>query len=154
MALALHNLDSNSKLPIVVEKYPNLIARNQSLPLQVMLPKNKPTSIAFIFIALSSSHAAEEISFNQDIKPILSDRCFKCHGPDAKNQKSEFRLDTRDHATADLGDGFFGIVPGNIEESDLHWRIWEDVEEDMMPPLDSNLSLSDDEELDRSGINF
>lgn len=110
-----------------------------------MLPKNKPTSIALIFIALSSSHAAEEISFNQDIKPILSDRCFKCHGPDAKNQESEFRLDTREQATADLGDQFFGIVPGNIEESDLHWRIWEDVEEDMMPPLDSNLSLSDDE---------
>ena len=110
-----------------------------------MLPKNKPTSIAFIFIALSSSHAAEEISFNQDIRPILSDRCFKCHGPDAKNQESEFRLDTHEQATADLGDQFFGIVPGNIEESDLHWRIWEDVEEDMMPPLDSNLSLSDDE---------
>ncbi|MBT7865076.1 MAG: DUF1549 domain-containing protein, partial [Opitutales bacterium] len=110
-----------------------------------MLPKNKPTSIAFIFIALSSFHAAEEISFNQDIKPILSDRCFKCHGPDAKNQESEFRLDTHEQATADLGDQFFGIVPGNIEESDLHWRIWEDVEEDMMPPLDSNLSLSDDE---------
>ena len=95
--------------------------------------------------------ATAEISFNKDIRPILSDRCFKCHGPDAKNQKSEFRLDTREHATADLGDGFFGIVPGNVEESDLHWRIWEDFEEDRMPPPDSNLSLTDDEKklLDR-----
>ncbi len=95
--------------------------------------------------------ATAEISFNKDIRPILSDRCFKCHGPDADNQKSEFRLDTRERATADLGDGFFGIVPGNVEESDLHWRIWDDFEEDMMPPPDSNLSLTDDEKklLDR-----
>ena len=110
-----------------------------------MLSKHTQLSIACISLALSSSLAVDEISFNQDIKPILSDRCFKCHGPDAKNQDSEFRLDTRDQATADLGDEFFGIVPGNIEESDLHWRIWDDVEEDVMPPLDSNLSLSDDE---------
>jgi|TARA_B110000037_G_scaffold222997_1_gene301188 hypothetical protein len=104
-----------------------------------------PISIAYVSIALSSSLAADEVSFNQDIKPILSDRCFKCHGPDAKNQASEFRLNTREQATADLGDEFFGIVPGNIEESDLHWRIWDELEEDVMPPSDSNLSLNDDE---------
>lgn len=100
---------------------------------------------------MSSGQASSEISYNQDIRPILSDRCFKCHGPDAENQKSDFRLDTREHATADLGDGFFGIVPGNLEESDLHWRIWEDFEEDVMPPPESNLSLTDDEKklLDR-----
>ena len=106
------------------------------------------------FLNLTASMlVAEEssLSFNEDIRPILSDRCFKCHGPDAENQKSEFRLDTREHAIADLGDGFFGIVPGNLEESDLHWRIWDDVEEDRMPPPDSNLSLTDEEKklLDR-----
>ncbi len=102
-------------------------------------------SILCLITGISNSQATEEVSFNQDIKPILSDRCFKCHGPDNKNQKSEFRLDTREQATADLGDGFFGIVPGNIEESDLHWRIWDDFEEDVMPPTDSNVSLTDDE---------
>ena len=95
--------------------------------------------------ALGYGQASAEVSFNRDIRPILSDRCFKCHGPDAENQKSEFRLDTREHATADLGDEFFGIVPGNVEESDLHWRIWDDFEEEMMPPPDSNLSLTDDD---------
>ena len=110
-----------------------------------MLSKHIQLSIACISIALTSSLATDEISFNQDIRPILSNRCFKCHGPDAKNQDSEFRLDTRAHATADLGDEFFGIVPGNIEESDLHWRIWDELEEDVMPPADSNLSLNDDE---------
>ena len=96
---------------------------------------------------MTSSLIAEEtpLSFNEDIRPILSDRCFRCHGPGAENQRSEFRLDTREHATADLGDGFFGIVPGNLEESDLHWRIWDEEEEDRMPPPDSNLALSDEE---------
>ena len=99
----------------------------------------------------SGAFGKDEISFNRDIRPILSDRCFKCHGPDAENQKSDFRLDTREHATAELGDGFYGIVPGNLDESDVHWRIWEDFEEDVMPPPDSNLTLSDEEKklLDR-----
>jgi hypothetical protein len=109
------------------------------------------TPLVAFAIASAACAWADEISFNDDIRPILSDRCFKCHGPDAENQKSEFRLDTREHAIADLGDGFFGIVPGNLEESDLHWRIWDDVEEDMMPPPDSNLTLTDEEKklLDR-----
>ncbi len=92
----------------------------------------------------------EPIDFNRDVRPIISDKCFHCHGPDADNQKSEFRLDTRENAIADLG-GLFGIVPGNLEESDLHWRIWEDFEEDVMPPVNSKLTLTDAEKkiLDR-----
>lgn len=94
--------------------------------------------------------AEDTIDFNRDVRPIISDKCFHCHGPDADNQKSEFRLDTRESAIADLG-GLFGIVPGNLEESDLHWRIWDDFEEDRMPPVDSKLSLTDQEKktLDR-----
>lgn len=108
--------------------------------------KLRTTPFLILWITLLAiGPVAGEISFNQDIRPILSDRCFKCHGPDAKNQESEFRLDTREKATADLGDDFFGIVPGKIEESDLHWRIWEDLDEERMPPPDSNLSLNDDE---------
>lgn len=108
-------------------------------------------SLVAFAIACAANARADEISFNNDIRPILSDRCFKCHGPDAENQESAFRLDRREHAIADLGDGFFGIVPGDLEESDLHWRIWDDVEEDRMPPPNSNLSLTDEEKtlLDR-----
>ncbi len=116
-----------------------------------MKPERLTLIASSLVAALSAIGAEEAISFNEDIRPILSDRCFKCHGPDSENQKSDLRLDTREHATADLGDGFFGIVPGNLEESDVHWRIWDDVEEDRMPPADSNLSLSDEEKklLDR-----
>ena len=89
----------------------------------------------------------EQIDFNRDVRPIISDKCYQCHGPDADNQKSDFRLDTREKAFADLGDEFFGIVPGDLEASDLHWRIWEDYEEDLMPPVSSKLSLTDKEKM-------
>ena len=93
--------------------------------------------------AWAAEIASKEISFNHDVKPILSDRCFHCHGPDAQNQDSEFRLDTEEHAIADLG-GYAGIVPGNVEQSEMHQRIWSE-DDDVMPPADSNRSLSDDE---------
>ena len=91
------------------------------------------------------------LDFNRDVRPILSGKCFHCHGPDAENQKSEFRLDTHENATADLG-GYAGIAPGDLDASESHHRIWEDeIIEDRMPPPESNLSLSDDEKriLDR-----
>lgn len=56
------------------------------------------------------------------MRPILSDRCFFCHGPNANNQKSEFRIDTLEQATADLG-GYAGIVPGDLEKSEVHLLI-------------------------------
>lgn len=88
--------------------------------------------------------AAESISFNRDIRPILSDRCFACHGPDAENQSSDFRLDTREHAVADLG-GYFGIVPGKPEQSELHKRIHTDDPDEVMPPPDAVRGLSQGE---------
>lgn len=106
--------------------------------------------LLLLFASPLSNAAESEIDFNRDVRPILSDKCYQCHGPDADNQESEFRLDSRESAIADLGD-YFGVVPGKLEESDLHWRIWETVEEDLMPPVDSKLSLSDEEKktLDR-----
>jgi hypothetical protein len=101
----------------------------------------------FFLIALTlpfSSAFAEPLQFNRDIRPILSDKCFKCHGPDAKNQKSEFRVDTFDHATASL-DGTFGIVPGEVKESETHWRIHSTDPDDQMPPPDSKITLTPEE---------
>ena len=88
------------------------------------------------------------VSYSRDIRPILSDRCFHCHGPDAANQESEFRLDTEEHAKQDLG-GYAGLVPGDLANSLIHERIWS--EDDPMPPEDSVRKLSDSEKklLDR-----
>ncbi|MEM7602467.1 MAG: DUF1549 domain-containing protein [Verrucomicrobiota bacterium] len=85
---------------------------------------------------------AADIDFNRDIRPILSDTCFHCHGPDAQNQKSDFRLDSLEHATADLG-GYVGLVPGDPEASEIIYRVETDDPIEMMPPPDSNRSLTD-----------
>ena len=100
-------------------------------------------TLAIIFTAIAvPALASAEIDFNRDIRPILSDRCFKCHGPDAGNQKSEFRLDSRANAMKDLG-GYFGIVAGDLEESELHHRIRSTDNEEVMPPPGSKLTLSE-----------
>ncbi len=95
------------------------------------------------FLALLAQLRAE-IDFNQDVRPILSDKCFRCHGPDAKNQKSDFRLDSFEAATADLG-GYAGVVPGKTDQSELHARIHTDDPDEVMPPPKTKLPLTSKE---------
>ncbi len=96
-----------------------------------------------IFSVLTSSWA-QEVSFQHDVRPILSDKCFKCHGFDAKNQESDFRVHTFEEATRDLG-GYSGIVPGNSEASEFITRIFSDDPTEIMPTEKSKLSLSEEE---------
>ena len=84
------------------------------------------------------------VNFNRDIRPILSDTCFTCHGPDQKARDSELRLDTKAGALADLG-GYSAVVPGKIESSRLILRITHSDPEERMPPADSARTLSDDQ---------
>lgn len=83
--------------------------------------------------------------FNFHIKPILSDRCFKCHGPDEKVREANLRLDTREGAFAvlDSSSMSYAIVPGDAKKSLLVQRIHSDDPELMMPPPKSNLNLTD-----------
>jgi hypothetical protein len=85
----------------------------------------------------------EKISFNRDVRPILADKCFACHGPDGGARKAGLRLDRRENAIGDLG-GYAAIVPGDLEESELAYRIRAD-EDDRMPPSDYRKSLSEKE---------
>lgn len=85
--------------------------------------------------------AAGEISFNRDIRPILSDHCFQCHGPDAAHRKADLRLDTEAGAKADLG-GHRAIVPGDAAASELVRRIKAADAEERMPPADFKRPLS------------
>lgn len=73
--------------------------------------------------------AAEKMQFNRDIRPILSDKCFHCHGPDSKNQKADLRLDVREAA---IKDGH--ITPGKPELSMIIERILSTDEDEVMPP--------------------
>jgi hypothetical protein len=99
------------------------------------------------FPAEVDAQLPEQIDFNQHVKPILSDRCFACHGPDAANQSSGLRLDRAEFALAALEDpaNAFAIVPGNPHESELYHRITSDDPEVMMPPPESNLTLTEQE---------
>ena len=88
-----------------------------------------------------------QVDFNIHIRPILSDRCFKCHGPDAKQRKADLRLDIADSAYAALKEspGMFAIVPGKPEASAVYHRIFSEDTAELMPPPSSNLVLSGDE---------
>ncbi|MEK6476895.1 DUF1553 domain-containing protein [Catalinimonas sp. 4WD22] len=90
---------------------------------------------------------AKKVSFNYDIKPILSDRCFACHGPDANKREAELRLDTPEGAFAALAEnpGHFAIVAGEADESELYRRISSSDPEVMMPPPESNLKITAEE---------
>ncbi|WP_425398170.1 PSD1 and planctomycete cytochrome C domain-containing protein [Aeoliella sp.] len=83
--------------------------------------------------------AAEEppLRFGRDVLPILSDRCFHCHGPDEANREAGLRLDMREAATEDLG-GYAAIVPGDPDASEIIQRIEADDESLVMPPADSH----------------
>jgi hypothetical protein len=87
---------------------------------------------------------AQEIDFNRDIRPILSDKCVFCHGPDKDNRQADLRLDTQDGALADLG-GYAAITPGDPDASALVERILSTDEFEQMPPPDSKRSLSKEE---------
>jgi hypothetical protein len=86
-----------------------------------------------------------KVDFSREILPIISDNCFKCHGPDANTRETDMRLDTREGVFGDLGGGYFPIVPGKPDESEIIWHISTDDEDDLMPPIESELSLSSEE---------
>ena len=84
-----------------------------------------------------SSERASEIRYGRDIRPILSDRCFLCHGPDRETRRADLRLDGFDSATR-LVDDFAAIIPGNAQASPLMARITSTDPDDMMPPPGSD----------------
>ena len=89
-----------------------------------------------LFLAFPAM-AEEKISYNRDIRPILSDKCFHCHGPDQKTRKGKFRLDVREDAVVKGA-----IVPGKPKESELINRIFTANADDLMPPADEHKTLT------------
>jgi len=111
-----------------------------------------PRILVWAFVAIpgclgllcsQASAATEPLQFNRDIRPILSDRCFKCHGPDKASRKAALRLDVSEGAYAERGKNHeHAVVPGKPEESLLCRKIFAADPSDAMPPPDSNLSLN------------
>jgi len=98
-------------------------------------------SAASVFGSAPEAPVPDQVRFNRDVRPILSENCFTCHGPDKAARKAKLRLDTFEGATADL-EGSFAIVPGNLEKSELYKRITTKDPEEVMPPPKSEHKLS------------
>jgi hypothetical protein len=92
--------------------------------------------------AVANEPAPARPGFNRDIRPILSDACFHCHGPDQNTREAGLRLDVRDDATSATESGAVAIVPGHPEKSEVVRRILSTDEDDRMPPDRSHKSLT------------
>ncbi len=89
--------------------------------------------------------AAEDnatVSFNRDIRPIFSDTCYRCHGPDKNARKAGLRLDIPEEATKQTRSGVIPIVPGKPEESEIIRRIFANDEYEVMPPKEVHKNLT------------
>ena len=101
--------------------------------------QNFGPAVALLIWALAGStdavRANEPLDFQQDIRPILSEHCFQCHGPDEGARQGELRLDLRDAAMSERSSGESALVPGNAEASQLLRRVATNDPEQVMPPL-------------------
>lgn len=89
---------------------------------------------------LQSPETQQEVRFNRDVRPLLADRCFPCHGPDAHDRQGKLRLDRADgpQGSTTPSNGTQAISPGSLEHSELWYRLTTPDEHEVMPPLDSN----------------
>ncbi|HTD68260.1 MAG TPA: DUF1549 domain-containing protein, partial [Candidatus Limnocylindria bacterium] len=85
---------------------------------------------------------AAKIEFNRDVRALLSDNCFACHGPDDKARKGKLRFDVKDEAFKAAKSGDFAIVPGDLKNSKLVERITSKDEDEIMPPLKTGKKLT------------
>src|SRR5438874_7298616 len=95
------------------------------------------TFAAMLFLAAAAQAAPGKLEYNRDVRPILAENCFACHGPDSAARKADLRLDLRDEAvTAEA------FVPGQPDKSALVERIFSTVKSEVMPPHKTNKTLS------------
>ena len=97
-------------------------------------PASAFVASAMASLALTAAAAEGRLDFNRDVRPILSDRCFACHGPDGEDRQAGLRLDLRDAAIAALDSGGTAIVPGDPAKSEILARITSNDPDVVMPP--------------------
>ena len=107
--------------------------------------------VAIVSLALGFNISAfgatpkDTIDFAAQVRPIISAKCFHCHGPDDSSRKAKLRLDIRDEAIKARSDGTFAIKPGSLEQSELARRISSKDPDDVMPPPKEGHPLTADE---------
>ncbi len=108
-------------------------------------PVFKAFFLAVATFGIAGLDAFAKVDFNRDIRPILSDKCYACHGFDENERKSGLRLDVRDAALEPAKSGYAAIVPGDLTESELVRRIATDDPDDLMPPAKTGKPLTANE---------
>jgi len=102
------------------------------------------TALPLVLALPACADAPDQVDFNRDIRPILSQNCFQCHGPDAGAREADLRLDTLASVLQDRG-GYAAIVPGNPIASEMVVRMESHDVEEQMPPPNSNHQLTEDQ---------
>ncbi len=113
-----------------------------------MIPRKPIHALHLLVLPLAgmaSVLAAEKPDFARDVRPILSNRCFKCHGPDEGTRKGKLRLDERDAALGEGKSGEIAIVPGKPADSEFIKRLHAADPDDRMPPASAKMELTDAE---------
>jgi hypothetical protein len=101
------------------------------------LPRSHRVAAVFLFASFAAARAAP-VDYDRDVRPILSDKCYRCHGPDEKARKAKLRLDTKEGAFR-VRDGEIVIHPGDSAKSELIFRVTSDDSEEVMPPPEAKL---------------
>lgn len=110
--------------------------------LQSSIRSTRPILFVLAFVWFAPSATADEmLRFNRDVRPILTDKCFACHGPDAQTVEGGLRLDLREQAVEDSG----AIVPGDAEASEVIARVFAEDADLIMPPPNSHKKLTNAE---------
>jgi len=101
-----------------------------------------------LFVLVAGAACANEVAFNRDIRPVLSDKCFPCHGPDAANRKTKLRFDIESVAKQPLANGRYAIVPGRPEQSEVIRRVAAVDKSVRMPPAYAGKDKLSDREIE------
>src|SRR5436190_19333404 len=93
-------------------------------------------------VVSTTAQSEQKIEFNRDIRPVLSDNCFACHGPDKNKRKSGLRLDDPEQPFQPSKSGDIAIVRGEPDKSELINRLFTEDTDELMPPPESHKTLS------------
>ena len=118
---------------------PSTLVAVKSLFEKTIVLQTKWTIVALL-LSLLPARAADvpAVDFNRDVRPVLSDHCYACHGPDANKRKAGLRLDQQEFAFRELKSGEHAIVPGSPDQSALVWRVTNTDPDELMPPEESH----------------
>ena len=125
--------------------YRNVTTRHHLPSMKPSLFINATSAIALVTVALLQHATAEDVAFQQQVRPLLAKHCFQCHGPDAHEREAGLRLDQADAAMAILESTARAIVPGAPEKSEAFLRITSDDPDLRMPPDNGQHQLSERE---------